>query len=655
MVFAFLKIDNSALFTSLRRHGFKATSDKNQQKLADAIELLDTHQLTHFKVRQKIKQLREHATKHQSLDSVKPLLRLNLFVLPIYLRWQKQQVALFDDPKWWKGRLEAAKTLENSARDKALQTIPLLHQLWKQQNHYALYSTWDLIYVYEQVFPLFREWLLYARMELRNKRRYLPEKILRNYQQYLNNVAKSLAYEQQQIRMAFKSRLVAGLTKQNAQFDEVISLIQDDLQALGIFSDPERSPHPETSGYITPDVFVKMQHIIEEDATENEKTDWYSLAYNAHRDPDHHSSFSTYYRYTQQGHTYRIPAKLAVHIPIKLPFYLKLPSFLHWFFFTDQFIYTFFQQATCQYLLAIEQSFTAWVCPVEVNLLTLETNLSWQGLQHLWEHLAAEKVRAQNIQKNLSIFTRGKLTPLLEGYQAHLHQWVDEVFSKQILMMSRALQPFKQKAMTEEEKQELEQKLKQLQQTQADWKPTSELSEQLSMLVLQSHHLLNRPVVTTEILKSATEAIDRLSHGEQVTPEALNAITTAQNSIALGHVSEANDYVQTRFSIETYLAKEKIPDLLNKELLENPLYHDQETLTLHVQKLITYHTWVLREKPPLMDPVILNDQLCYYAYRFLQSIHDLSSKEAFLAKNSRDSSGCSYTATLNRNYVPTAP
>ena len=132
---------------------------------------------------------------------------------------------------------------------------------------------------------------------------------------------------------------------------------------------------------------------------------------------------------------------------------------------------------------------------------------------------------------------------------------------------------------------------------------------------------------------TATKAIDQLTQGEPITSEALNAINTAQSSVALGQcVDEKNSYTQTRFAIESYLAKEKVPDLLKTELLENPFNHTQETLTLHLEKLKTYHAWIFREKQPLMDPVILNDQLCYYAYTFLKSVHALPSKDAFLEK-----------------------
>ena len=67
----------------------------------------------------------------------------------------------------------------------------------------------------------------------RKSKHYLPEKILRNYQDYLKNFAKSLAYEKQQVRMALKSRLVAGLTQQNAQFDDVISMLQHRFTSVG--------------------------------------------------------------------------------------------------------------------------------------------------------------------------------------------------------------------------------------------------------------------------------------------------------------------------------------------------------------------------------------------------------------------------------------
>ena len=501
MVFAFLKTDNRGLFTQLRRHGFKATLDLHWKLLLDAIGLLDSHQLIRFKVRKKIKQLRESAGKAQTLDSVKALWQFTQLITPKYLAWQKQQVELFNDPKWWEARLAAADTREN-----AKQTIQFLQQVWKQQSHYALYSTLDLMHVYENVFPLFYEWWVYAETELQKKKHYLPEKILRNYQEYLKNFAKSLAYEKQQVRMALKSRLVAGLTQQNAQFDDVISMLQQDLQSLGVLSDPKPSPNEDYPGYLTPDVWLKMQQIIERDGNDNEKLDWYSLAYNTHRNPENNPLFYTYYRSTQEGDTYRIPSKLAPQIPTKIPFYLKLPEFLHWFFTSDQLHYTFFQHATCQYLLAIEQSFEQWQCPVNIRLIDLEKHQSWQGLQHLWAHLASEEVRIQTTKKDLFILFQEKVTPLFEGYHHHLHQLAHEILAKQIQMVNRALESFQQKTMTDDEKKQLQQVLQQLQETAKCWKSTSDLNSQLSMLVLNCHHLTHQPVVTPEIFSDGYQS-----------------------------------------------------------------------------------------------------------------------------------------------------
>ncbi len=166
MVFAFLKLDNEALFTSLRNQGFTAVFDKNWQKILKSIELLESNDLAHFKIQQEIKHLREQAAKSSSLDSVNAVLQLSRWITPTYLTWRKNQIALFNNPAWWDKRLAAAKNLEQPAQDKALQTIPILQELWKQQSHYAFYSTIDLINVYETIFPLFTEWLSYAQAEL---------------------------------------------------------------------------------------------------------------------------------------------------------------------------------------------------------------------------------------------------------------------------------------------------------------------------------------------------------------------------------------------------------------------------------------------------------------------------------------------------------
>ena len=63
-----------------------------------------------------------------------------------------------------------------------------------------------------------------------------------------------------------------------------------------MLSDLKRSPNADDPGYLTPDVWLKMQRIIEDDGNADEKLDWYSLAYNTHRNPDNNPLFYTYYR-----------------------------------------------------------------------------------------------------------------------------------------------------------------------------------------------------------------------------------------------------------------------------------------------------------------------------------------------------------------------
>lgn len=634
MLFAFLKLDNNALFNSLRNYGFKAVSDENWQKLLKGIELLASNQWAHFKIREEIKHLREEAAKSSCADSANAMLQLSRWVAPAYLTWQKKRIALFNNPAWWEKRLLAAKRLEQPERDKAHQTIPFLRKLWEQQNHYAFYSTLDLINVYETIFPLFDEWLLYAKTELKKKSPRLLKEVFNQYEQYLKNVEKSIAHEKQQVRMALKVRLVAGLAQQNFQCDEVMDWMQAELQAVGVLPVKKSSPNQDTSGYITPPVSWKMQQIVEQEGGESEKGDWYSLSYNAHRNPTH-LLFYEHYRLAHQGHTYRIPAELTEYIPIALPFYLQLPRFLHWLFITERFYYTFFQHPTCQYLLGMEQSFEQWKCPPGISLATLEKNPSWQGLQNLWSHLDAEKTRIEQIQKRLFIFVRRDIGPLLESYHQHLETFANEIVMRQMALINEALKPFDQKSLTDHEKQQLEQFLQQVQQTETRWKRTGHVKLASSHLILHCHHLLNRPVVTTEKLAVATRAVEALNQEKPVTAEAFDAIKTTQNSLALSEcVTEADSYTKAQFTMEMHLAKEKVPDLLTVKLLENPLNQDQDALTRHLQALKTYHPWVLREKPPLIDPVVLNDQLSHYAYRFLQSIHELPSQATFLEKNS---------------------
>lgn len=124
MLFAFLKLDNKKLFTSLRNYGFKAISDKHWQKLLNAIQLLESNQLAYFKIQQEIKQLREHAATSSHTESVKTLLALSQWIAPHYIAWKKKHIALFNNPAWWEKRLTFAKTLEEPLQTKAVQTLP---------------------------------------------------------------------------------------------------------------------------------------------------------------------------------------------------------------------------------------------------------------------------------------------------------------------------------------------------------------------------------------------------------------------------------------------------------------------------------------------------------------------------------------------------
>jgi hypothetical protein len=635
MLSALLKVDNSVLFSRLKRCGFTAVSDPHRQSLMKTIELLDKNQLTHFSIRRNIKQLWQQLTSEitqpTALESMKAIVHLQAILEPSYVSWQNQQIDLCNDPGWWEQRLAAVQRLETSERDNAKQNTEQLRDLWQQQSRYANYTSADLIYLYEHVFPIFTEWHRYAETELHQKGQHLPSGLRLAYQQYLNNFQENLAHEQQKIRLAFNARLFAGATKQHGQFDQGIDVIQEKLQALEILPASQSRLNRHTQAQLTPSMWLTMQQIIEREGTKNEKTDWLTLPYNLHRQQEN-SLFDTYYRCDQQGGTYRIPTQIHTQIPVKSPFYLKLPQFFQRFFIHIFLKYTFFQHSTCQYLLAMEQALTLWQCPIAITE-GLENDCSWQGLQTLWQHLEAEQNRVKMTLSQISSFFHASSMRLLNGYMEQLHSLAGVILSKQVAMVEAVLIPFEKIALIEEDKIHLEQTVQRLQQLQSAWsQDNSKVIGELSLLSLHCHALLHRKVADQKTVELGTTAAIRLKANEPVSTEEMDAFITAQNSLAFGAIATNVDiHTQSCFTIKTKVLKPKLAELLRAELLQQPFNQDASALTIHLQKLTTYWQWAMREASGCGNNAHFHDQLLYYAYVFLKSIDKLP-KQAFLEK-----------------------
>ncbi len=242
----------------------------------------------------------------------------------------------FNDPLWWSECFEKVKSLPLEQQENAKIVLNRLQQTWLLQGHYAHYSTLDLLQVYQSVMPVFSEWLSYAKMEFKKQQANLSSDLLSAYQDYLTWFEQALLAEKTTLRTCLQGRLAVGLRAGNGSWDNVMNAMVGELQAIAVLPQQARLTKALAYGHLTPEAFVTIRQIIETDGNDEEKTAFYGLAYHRQFEftddkklKSDDKKRKSHYRFDEEGRSYFIPPELSKAIPLKPPFYRRLPSFLH--------------------------------------------------------------------------------------------------------------------------------------------------------------------------------------------------------------------------------------------------------------------------------------------------------------------------------------
>ena len=164
----------SSLFHSLGEIGIEAVSPAAQRSVMQAWHAWQQSQSQAFtrvpfaRVLKQIHQPIQDATLKNTLPNLKPLVKLNDAAKANLAAYQR-----LNDPNFWSSQLQAVRHDPTT-----YQKLCALKKEWRQSNHYALYPTQGLVWIYATVFPVLQNWLVYAYQELHLKRAKLRSEFI---------------------------------------------------------------------------------------------------------------------------------------------------------------------------------------------------------------------------------------------------------------------------------------------------------------------------------------------------------------------------------------------------------------------------------------------------------------------------------------------
>jgi hypothetical protein len=130
----------------------------------------------------------------------------------------------FNDTKWWR------ELKENNPHWRMV--IGTEQVKWGSHGQYGQYSTPDLVYVYENIVPVFATWLGWARLELNTNYKKIPKDLADEYQAYLDGLSLAIEREKEAIRASFIARIRAGIRHNNLAFDDLAYAMQQRIKSL---------------------------------------------------------------------------------------------------------------------------------------------------------------------------------------------------------------------------------------------------------------------------------------------------------------------------------------------------------------------------------------------------------------------------------------
>lgn len=312
--------------------------------------------------------------------------------------------AQFRDSSWW---LELQVVTPHHLR----RPLEKERQSWQYSGEYASFSTPDLVRAYRETIPVFKNWVVWANLELQAKRKEISEDKAEEYQNYLDQMINDILLEQEKIRSSFIARIRAGLQQHDLRFDDIAQASLDVIkQANSPISIPDMKTPRRT---MTPMSMQTIQQIIFEDGTESEKRDLDNALFVKKHKAKEDKRLAV--RMDNMGYPFRIPRGMEYQMPVKPPFYLKLPSFLHLLFKGSRTRYEFFQDSMCQFVLALKQTWEE------------DKSRSVENFEHALDCIHSEIERCRNANDQLSKWAHAEARGMVSQYRESLEKFAAKV------------------------------------------------------------------------------------------------------------------------------------------------------------------------------------------------------------------------------------
>ncbi len=690
------KTNYGSLLKQLYSAGIQAVSEKNWATLKSTAALMEQPSFAILQVHKHIAELKKQLPNQSAEFNAQPyheIIHWARLTQPAYRKWQAQQIEWFNDPLWWHHHLEQIKKLPLDQQQQVHQVLHELQKTWIWQNAYAHYSTIDIIHVYETVIPVFSEWLHYAKTELKERNNTLTPRLKRFYQNYLTWFEGALAEEKALLRTCMRERLVVGIKKGYGVWDNVIAGIRDELKMMGILPKEPKLDKALAYGHLTPQAFVTIRKIIEQEGNPAEKNALYALTGDYPNAFDKSPTFYQHYRIDSQGCCYFIPPARSDMIPMKPPFYLKLPRFLQQLFWGDVLIYTFFQQANCQFLLA--QNRALLKTPLDTLSVAVEQLLdhpAWKQSRLCLQLCRMEYERTTQWLKHILLFFFPSVKTLLEGYQADLKANAENWANQQLLILKEKIKNTQSQSLTSEQKNTINTAFLQLEQVHHQWDFSATFLSQLTdAKQAYTDDNLIQEMVASMATVTMTTPMPSLPAREAF-PLALRQViqlmiqtntlpTECLAELEAQLATDKSDYdsVTLRCWVENYLVN--APNLSRnlaaglQAVLDDPKFSQTaldraenkalralsqsvvdavtsqiakptaQTLSLWDKNPWDYsedefqlHCHALKQQFAQLPPDLSlaeNEKLCQYTLRFLKQIYDLTHWDAFVLKQDR--------------------
>lgn len=431
------KTKYNALLKQLYIAGIEAVSEKNWAILQSTAELIEQPAFTLLKVREHIaelkKKLREKLPQFNA-QSYREMICWMRLTQSNYREWQAKQIKSLNDPFWWHERFEQIKKLPSEQQPKARHTLEALQKTWMDQNAYAHYSTLDMIHVYETVVPVFSTWLNQAKAEFKKRGSHLVPRLKQAYQKYLTWFEEALSQEKSLLRNSLQTRLAIGVKKGYGAWDNVIEAIRGEIKAIGALPREPKLEATLAHGYLTPQTFVAIQKIIEQEGSIEEKMalhalPYYRLAFDNHKKEDGHYN-------TEFGDQ----RSRSDAMSIKSTVYYYLPSFLKWLFWDSQVQEEFFTHPNSAFLQAQEIAFLN--AKVDVSTATIETlcvHPVWKQSYMCSTLIIDEMQRVQTWLKHPLAFLFPESVQQLKHYEASLKNSAEAWFTKLLELFKQVI------------------------------------------------------------------------------------------------------------------------------------------------------------------------------------------------------------------------